>query len=299
MWIVLALRRSGLIAGWLILACAACVWAGWSANAETSLCYFPSGAIYDYRWKLLELALAHADTGEGPVRLIPSPDDVTQNRAVLLLQSGAIDVIALGTNHEREQDLLPVKIDILRGLVGFRLLIIRAADQASIATMDDRSLRTRLTFGLNSQWADLPIMQANGFSVVTSPGYESLFHMLAAGRFSAFPRGLNEAWREIDEYKNTYPQLMIEQTKAFYFPYPVYFWVRKENVALAQRITRGLRMSLADGSFRRLFETYHAAEITAVEKDQRHVILLDNPILPAGTEMPDTSWWWPKTADRP
>lgn len=266
------------------------------AAAETTLRYFPSGSIYEYRWKLLETALSHTQDTEGSFRLTPYAEEVTQNRGILLLQSGAIDVIALGTNDEREEKLLPIKIDILRGMVGFRLLVIRATDQARIAQMDDVALREQLTFGLNNHWADLPIMRANGFSVITSQEYENLFAMLAAGRFDAFPRGLNEARRELDERRQTYPQLAIEQSKALFFPYPVYFWVNKDNVALAQRIERGLKQSLADGSFRKLFESYHAAEIAALKNEKRQVIRLDNPLLPAGAAPPDTSWWWPDAA---
>lgn len=289
-------RRTCLIAGYVIAACVAFGWAGQIAAAETTLRYFPAGSIYEYRWKLLEIALSHTQDTEGSFRLAPYAEEVTQNRGILLLQSGTIDVIALGTNDEREEKLLPIKIDILRGIVGFRLLVIRAADQARIAQMDDQSLRNQLTFGLNDHWADLPIMRANGFSVITSMDYENLFAMLAAGRFDAFPRGLNEAQRELDERKQTYPQLAIEKSKALFFPYPVYFWVSKDHAALAQRIERGLKLSLADGSFRKLFESYHVAEIAALKKEQRHVIRLDNPILPAGTVHPDTSWWWPDAA---
>ena len=263
-----------------------------AAAKETLIRYFPAGAIYDYRWKLLELALSQTRSGDETVRLVPFPEDVTQNRGVQLLESGAIDVIALGTNAERETRMRPIKIDILRGIVGFRIFVIRAADQARIARMDDQELRTKLTFGLNSQWADLPIMRANGFSVETSTSYESLFGMLSAGRFDAFPRGLNEAARELEERKETYPRLAVEQSKALFFPFPIYFWVNKENKALAQRIERGLRMSLADGSFRRLFETYHAAEIAMLSGSKRQVIRLDSPILPHGTPETDTSWWW-------
>jgi ABC-type amino acid transport substrate-binding protein len=260
---------------------------------ETTIRYFPVGQIYEYRWKLLELALSHAgkDT-DAPYRLEPYAEDVTQNRGMQLLQSGAIDVIALGTNAERESRMLPVKIDILRGIVGFRVFIIRAADQPRIAGMDEQTLRSQLTFGLNSQWADLPILRANGFTVVTSSNYEHLFDMLAVGRFDVFTRGLNEAAREIEAHRQKYPQLALERTKALYFPYPVYFWVRMENTGLAQRIERGLGMALADGSFRRLFESYHTAEIEMLANEKRQILRLGNPVLPEGTAEPDTSWWW-------
>jgi len=260
--------------------------------SETTVRYFPVGPIYEYRWKLLELALSHTQNVNESFRLVPYAEDVTQNRGIQLLQSGSIDVIALGTNAEREAQMQPIKIDILRGIVGFRLFIIRAADQVRIARMDEHTLRKQLIFGLNSQWADLPVMRANGFTVETSTSYENLFGMLVAGRFDAFPRGLNEATRELEERKQSYPQLAVEQSKALFFPFPIYFWVSKENTALAQRIERGLKQSLADGSFRKLFESYYASEIAMLANTKRQVIRLDNPILPTGTAEPDTRWWW-------
>lgn len=293
-----AKRPMQLIGGWVMTACLLFGSVGPGVAGETLLRYFPAGPIYEYRWKLLELALAHVKAEEGGFRLEPYAEDVTQNRGMLLLQSGGIDVIALGTNEEREGKMLPVRIDISRGIVGFRLLVIRATDQARFAQMDDLALRQQLVFGLNSQWADLPIMRANGFSVTTSANYENLFEMLAASRFDAFPRGLNEARRELEERKQNYPQLAIEKSKALYFPFPIYFWVSKNKVALAKTIERGLRLSLADGSFRQLFESYHATEIASLKKERRQVILLDNPILPVGNPHPDTSWWWPEGMPR-
>ncbi|MES2039770.1 MAG: transporter substrate-binding domain-containing protein [Pseudomonadota bacterium] len=261
------------------------------AGLKVSLKYFPVGPIYEYRWKLLDLALAHT-RDEANVRLEAFAEEVTQNRGISLLQSGAIDVIALGTNAEREAQMLPVKIDILRGIIGYRVLVIRKSDQAGIAIMDEQALRQQLTFGLNSQWADLPILRANGFTVVTSTNYENLFGMLAAGRFDAFTRGLNEAYLEIEKHKEQFPQLMTEKSKALYFPYPVYFWVNKDNQLLASRIERGLKLALADGSFRQLFESYHAKEIKQLASEKRQLIRLSNPVLPTGTVEPDTRWWW-------
>jgi ABC-type amino acid transport substrate-binding protein len=260
--------------------------------AAQSLKYFPSGSIYEYRWKLLELALARAPEGAAPTAIVPFAEDVTQSRGVQLLQSGAIDVIALGTNADREAQMLPIKIDILRGMVGFRIFVIRAADQARIAKMTAQELSKQLTFGLNSQWADLAVMRVNGFNVETSTNYEDLFGMLVAKRFDAFPRGLNEAALELEQRKSSYPQLAVEQTKALFFPFPIYFWVNKDNKALAKRIERGLTQALADGSFRKLFETYHAKEIATLAKEKRTVVRLSNPILPPNNPEPDTRWWW-------
>ncbi|WP_018152592.1 substrate-binding periplasmic protein [Leeia oryzae] len=255
-----------------------------------SLHYYPVGPIYEYRWQLLALALKHTPEG-GPTTLLPYQDDASQKRAVSLLQTGAIDVLALGTNQERENEMLPVRIDISRGIVGFRVLIIRAADQQRIKGMDAASF-LKLTFGLNAQWADVPIMRANGLNTEVSLGYETLFAMLTAKRFDAFPRGLSEAQIELAQRKAQYPQLVLEQSKALYFPFPIYFWVNKHHPQLASRIETGLKRALADGSFHRLFARYYATEIAALKAHPRQIIFLINPVLPPGNPLPDTNWWW-------
>jgi hypothetical protein len=82
-----------------------------AAAGETEIRYFPTGSIYEYRWTLLELALLHTKDRDGTFRLTPHAEDATQNRGMSLLQSGAIDVIALGANADRETRMLPIKVD--------------------------------------------------------------------------------------------------------------------------------------------------------------------------------------------
>lgn len=260
------------------------------ASADT-LRYFPSGPIYEYRWKLLELALQRgAEPGLIPA-LQPALIDASQNRGVRQLERGELDVIALGISPERRTRLLPIKIDILQGIVGYRIFIIRSEDEARLRDMDAQDLRS-LSYGLNAQWADVAVMRANGFKVEPALGYDNLFSMLDARRFDVFPRGLNEASREIEMQHARHPNLIAETTKALYFPYPIYFWVNKDNKALANQIERGLKAALADGSMRRLFERYHAREIASMKARNRQVLMVKNPLLLSDSEHPDTRWWW-------
>jgi hypothetical protein len=252
---------------------------------------FPSGPIYEYRWQLLALALEH--TPEGPaLRPQPYTGVITQRRSLMLLESGDLDVVALGSSPEREARALPVRVDILKGIVGYRVLLIRREDQGRLDRMDDAALRRECTFGLQADWADRPIMEAAGFGVETAVHAENLFGMLMARRFDGFPRGLNEARQELVRHQAAYPDLALEAHRALYFPYPVYFWVRRGNLELADRIRRGLERALADGSFRRLFLASHSQEIDHIAPRRRHVLILPNPYLPAGGTDPDPSWWW-------
>jgi hypothetical protein len=264
------------------------------AEGGRPLRYYPVGRIYDYRWKLLELALAK---GAGPgqtYRLVPCPDDITQARSERELESGSLDVLALGSTPQREDRLLPIRVDILKGIIAYRVFLIRAGDQGRIAGMDETALRRDLTFGLARGWADLPVMVAAGFAVETASDSGGLFRMLAAGRFDAFPRGLNEVYLDLAQHAKEFPQLAVERTKALYFPFPVYFWVNRGRPGLAGTIRRGLDRALADGSFRRLFMTTYAWEIDKVRTERRHVLKLPNPSLPPDAAAPDTHWWWPR-----
>jgi hypothetical protein len=275
-----------------MLVCLLLGWA-WPRAAEApELRVYPTGRIYEYRWKLLELALAHCGGAAGNLRLVPYAGDITQNRSVLLTQSGAIDVVALGITADREASLLPVPVDILKGIIGYRIFLIRGRDQGRISGMDDAALVRELTYGLQRDWADRQVMVANGCAVESASRSESLFWMLMAGRFDAFPRGLNEARQDLAEHREAFPGLALEQDKALYFPYPVYFWVNREHAWLAREIERGLKRALADGSFRNLFLSYHSREIALMKGSRRHVLFLGNPLLPAGTVVPDTRWWW-------
>lgn len=278
----------------LRLAAALCGAACLPVPASTPLplrCY-PGGPNFDYRWELLKLALAH--TGADARLSVQEGSAFNQSRAVRMGVAGDLDVLAFGTNAEREAQLLPVRFDISFGIVGMRLLLVRREDQERIARMDSTSMRKALVFGLNTDWADLPILRANGFKVVTSSGYDSLFAMLAEHRFDAFPRGLNEALGELDRFRDRYPDLEIERTKALYFSYPIYFWVNRSRHDLALRIERGLHLALADGSLRKLFMQHYAREIASLSQSPREVILLRSDALPPGYVEPDTSWWWPR-----
>jgi hypothetical protein len=263
-----------------------------AAGATLVIRYFPSGEIYEYRWELLQLALSHVGYPAQDVHMLPTPDLVSQDRAAQLLASDGLDVVCFGSSPEREKELLPVRIDILRGIIGYRELVVRAGDEARISAMNAAEMRDKVQFGLNEQWADLPIMTASGYHVTGAPGYENLFTMLAAGRFDAFPRGLNEIRRDLDLRNAQTPALVVEHRHAFYYPYPVYFWVRKDNAALAALIKRGLEKALADGSMKELFLRFHAVELDQLTHEHRDVIRLANPRLPEPGAEPDTSWWW-------
>ena len=263
------------------------VWA-----APCTIRYFQQDARYAYRTALLQLVLDQT-AEEGRCQLSPQFTTVTPDRGLALLQEGRIDVVSVPTTLRRERELRAVRFDILRGLLGYRVLLIRKQRQAEFGAVRSLAGLRRLRLGLGSHWADLPLRQYNGFQVMATPRYESLFAMFARGRFDAFPRGVNEAWQELAEQQGTFPDLRVEPTLALYYPWPVYFFVRRDNQPLADRLHRGLMRAQADGSLQRLFLEHHGNLLQQANLAKRRLLLLSNPGLPPGTPKADTSWWLP------
>jgi hypothetical protein len=171
-----------------------------------------------------------------------------------------------GSNKQREEELLPVRISLLRQLNDYRVFLIRAEDIDkfhAIKSLDD--LR-KLSAGAGVNWPSTDILRANGLPVVTSIAYEYLFPMLEVRRFDYMPRGIYEAWYE--QRIHAAKGFVIEDSIFLHYSVPFYFFVNRDDTRLAERIERGLRIAMRDGSFDTLFNSFPAfrrseAEISA------------------------------------
>ncbi|BFM12181.1 transporter substrate-binding domain-containing protein [Simiduia litorea] len=211
----------------------------------------------DFFFPLLNLALSKTIASDGPFETSYHPLVLSSARILSKLDKGdGIDVVWTSTSTSREQNFRPVPISLLRELADYKVLLINADEQPRfnrIATLED--LKT-LRAGVGGHWPDAKLLSNNGFNIATSIYYESLFKMLAAKRFDFFSRGLFEAWYDLEQHPDM--GLTIEKTLMLYYPAPFYFFVRKDNKALADRLERGLKIAQADGSFDALLNSIPA-----------------------------------------
>jgi hypothetical protein len=201
-----------------------------------------------YFYKVLELALHKTEASDGPFEISFAPEFVSVERGLADLKNGAsINVMWTTINPKRAQDLLPVRISLLRELNNYRVFFIRTGEQERFDHIKSLSDLRKFTAGLGSQWPDTEVMRNNALNVVTSPAYLPLFKMLAAKRFDYFPRGIYEVWNEEKIHADL--GISVEKNIMLYYNSPFYFFVNKKNPALANRIERGLKLAIADGSF--------------------------------------------------
>lgn len=248
---------------------------------------FKEDRRFDYALKLLKLGLSKTGT---EYRVELAQISMNQERQVVELEADrTIDVAPIPSSAEREERLLPIRIPIQKGVLGWRLGLIRKGDQgrfAGVASLEDLK---RLRIAQGQEWPDTQILRANGIDVITAPRYEGLFKMLVSERFDYFPRSVNEIWDELENHAGT---LEVESRIALHYYYDAYFMVNKKNTRLAESLRQGLEKAIADGSFNRLFDEYHGERLRKARLDKRTVIELRNPLLTPGTPSDRPELWY-------
>jgi hypothetical protein len=262
-------------------------------SESLTLKYFQTDLRYKYRIELLRLAMDSTSESDGPYSLEPVTMQATQKRGLVLLEEGKkVNIGFFPLNKERELKFTPVRIPILRGVLGYRVCLIRKDSLAVFSEIESlEQLKKQFNAGFGSQWADMEILRANNIPVVGTVKYDGLFKMLSGRRFDYFPRGINEAWNELSDRKTNYSDLTVAPHIALHYPCPVYYFVNKNHPEIADRIERGLKISLKKGTFKELFLQYHGDIIQQADLKNRKLFMLKNPTLPEGTPEPDTDWW--------
>lgn len=247
---------------------------------------FAGDRRYDYPLQLLQLALSKIRT---EYRIETAAFPMNQERQVLEIEAGrTIDVGPIPSSAEREARLLPIRIPLNKGVLGWRLGLVRKGDKglAGVKTLDDLK-GVRLAQG--QEWPDTLILRANGIDVITAPRYEGLFKMLVGKRFDYFPRSILEIW---DEQAINAETLEVEPHLALHYFYDAYFMVNRGNTKLAEDIREGLEKAIADGSFDKLFKQHFGERLRKARLDKRTVIELRNPLLTPETPSDRPELWY-------
>jgi hypothetical protein len=92
-----------------------------------------------------------------------------------------VDVVWAMTSNTREEKLLPIRISIDKGLMGWRVALMSKEHASLLQNVHSMSDLQPFQAGQGHDWPDRQILADNGLPVQTSSSYEGLFHMLALG----------------------------------------------------------------------------------------------------------------------
>lgn len=198
---------------------------------------------------------------------------IARDRAMVIADAG-IDVMWGSATKERQEQMRLVPIDLLKNLNNYRVLLIHKDsknDFAQVKTLEDLK---KFTVGSGEHWTDGIIFKDNGFNVSFTSSYWGLYKMLAAHRFQFISRGVHEISFDVATFTDL--GLVQEETLLLKYDVPVHysFFVNKNNLALADRLERGLKLAQFDGTFDRLFyEMPSFKEGDAILKNSRRTLI--------------------------
>lgn len=289
------MRRA--VRGALMVCFACCLLLCASAKAEMAYVYSGLGdpeTRDDFVSMLLAAALDRTVPAYGPYS-VRKVSEQPRNRQIRDLESGAgtITFAILGTAHNVSAHLRPIRIPIDKGLVGYRILLIRHSQEADFAAVKSLDDLKRFSFGQGFSWDDADILRANDLTVQEGDDFEGLYQMLAKKRFDAFPRGISEAAPELRLRSSLYPELEIEKTLLLYYPLPLYFWFSHtpKGEEQAKRLEEGMWSMINDGSYDALLWKFNRSTLEGLDMAHRRVLVLNNPLLPPQTPLSDARLW--------
>ena len=256
-------------------------------------------ASHAYYQDLLTLVLqqTEAEFGKASVQELPPP--LQGDMHILLMKGDFIDLHRFGTDVQVEKDLRPIRVPLLGGGLGWRGLLIRKADQLAFSQLDSLSQLKNLTACQGLNWPDSTILEHAGLKVLRVDGYDQMLQMLSKKRCDYFPRSIFEGPAEVQQFSGKYPEIIFETGILLKYPYAMYFFVKKDNVALAARLEQGLMALAMSGRLQQFMQQHPVSRHVFPLSQYRDSLVfhLVNPVLPAETPVDKTQLWLQLPAD--
>lgn len=268
----------------LLLAAGSCAGAGQNSAASVVRYHLTPDFEHhnQYQFDLVARALEVTRAEFGDYRIEPYGEAPTAKRQAILLSEGRLMNMQWASPGTpiAEANVITVPIDILQGMLGFRVCLINRARQAEFAAISKLSELRRIKVGQGLDWTDTLIYQHNKIPVLGANKLSYLFPMLASNRFDCLALGINEAAIKYAEEQNAFPQLAIERNLLIYYAFPTYIYVSKQTPQLAARLELGLVRLQQSGEFERRLSDYFGRHLAPLQLAQRKIICLQSPYLP-------------------
>jgi len=232
--------------------------------------------VYAYAKTLLMRALELTEAEYGTVELLVSDEEIAQERQLRSLEHDLLDITWSVTSKEREKQHMAIRIPIMAGLFGQRIMLIRADDQRFNSPVSlEQLISMRAVQGYD--WPDTRIFRHNHIPVLETT-YRASFRIVAEGFADMFPRSVMEIQNEINNLPED-NKLAIEPNVIVSYDSPLFFFVSLDREALANRIAKGLLLMLNTGEFQNILFAQPVYQESLALMKGRTVIEIDNPLL--------------------
>ena len=237
---------------------------------------------------ILKLALSKSDPQSN---IVQYKEALPQSRLIEEINLANIDLMWAGVEPSLDKTMLPIRIPILKGLLGHRIFIIKKENQSRFNNIKTLADLKKLTAGQGTKWGDTKILKSVNIPVITTLKYLNLYYMLEGERFDYFPRAIHEPWSEVA--KRPELNLAVEKNIMLVYPFAMYFFVKKDNQILHDKLYKGFEMAIKDGSFDTLFLNNQGIKDALIKTNikNRTVIKVPNPAMHPDTPIDRKEFW--------
>lgn len=189
-------------------------------------------------------------------------------------------VTVAGNTKFAQHNKIVIPKPIAKGLLGYRLLIIKRDKLATFKQINSAEQMQALTIGIPATWADAHLFRANNYCVCEKGSFAEIFQRLQHNEFDYVALGANEIEEAFTTMAEPLGDLVIAPSLMLYYPFPLVFYIHPQQVELAARVARGLQCITNNGQLAAIFDKYHGDIVERLSLRQRKTFSLHNPILP-------------------
>ncbi|ELP3503669.1 transporter substrate-binding domain-containing protein [Vibrio vulnificus] len=173
---------------------------------------------------------------------------------------------------------LEVSHALCGGILGCRVLVVRAADTTHFADVTETQLKAMIA-GIPATWTDADLLRHNGYRVLEKGSLDEMFLLLQEGLCDFIPLGINEAKSLLDASPNASDKLTVEPSIMIYYPLPVVFYLAPQHSELKEIIEMSLNELEQQGKLQSLYNKHYAQSVQKMDPQARRVFELFNPNL--------------------
>lgn len=247
---------------------------------------------FEYYTELVRILMEATVETHGGYEWKPWHEEVSPARQQKILAAGRLmNVVYSAPTEGLNSAGIPVKLNVRKGINGYRLLLIRKTDQPRFSKVASLEELRKFTAGQAKGWPDVKIYESNGLPVSSTGDFESMFPMLRAKRFDYYPLGITEAPELLNRCGEFCQDIAIENSIILHYPFPIFLYVSRSHPKLAQRLTDGMEIVVQNGVFEEFWQSKHRALLKAVAFEGRTQIKMINESLPEFTEIARQALW--------
>lgn len=237
---------------------------------------------YEYDRLLLDLALRKTEAKYGPYKLVASISGANELRSVMIAETNIHEnyFVKQSVKPSLMEKLAYIPFPIDRGIVSYRVAFIAEGKQEKIEKIKTVEQLKKLTIVQGTGWFDTEILKHQGFTLLSSSYYESMFNMVARGRADLFTRGANELLHEWKTHQNI-KGLTFDKSMVIHYPMPRFFFTNKSNTEAIKRVSEGIMIAYKDGSLIELWQQQYQESIDFVALKNRTLFKINNPFIKA------------------